>query len=638
MIAFTVNNTALGFLLYWAFFWWMGGAGMLWITREFGGTPAGGLLSAVAYAFSGFFIGHAEHTPFIPVAGLIPWIIAFADVALRKKNLSFAVLSGCSLGLSSLGGYPTLVSFTGLATGIWLALRLFFDESPADGDLLPLPRRALLAAEVLAVIGLFALAVWSPVLNAFFREGAGYTDRAKPLPPEMANFGDAFSLPAMLSLFFPYATIAGAGKMGADISMTNGYAGILTVPLAAYWFLAPGRKRRPWWLLAFFLFMFILTLGGKAGLRSLLYHVFPPLQYGRYSAIFRVYWIFALCFAAGLGCSHLLSESGKRKYALWSIAAWTVLALISYPLLRHFLGLHGIDPENVGTRLLLPAGVILPLGFLLFGLFQSGRIAGAPAMAIPLLLLVHVDMAGHFRNNMETVCVRRDSIRRAELYHRRTTQVAGEPGPRHPPRAFHYFNVQQIIKEPIVQGYIAMQAKGFDEVLCKSRFAEVLMSPVRYWISPGAEKAASKDDAVRILSTIGRGVAVPAFLEEVPSGLGADRAVPGSYGKTRITLFEPERIEMEVEVPAPSPRILASTERYARGWQAKVDGRPAKVIPVNVYFRGIRVPPGTHHVTWEYKPSLWKPLVILSYAAQLGGISGSMILLRRRRRTASTSV
>ena len=163
------------------------------------------------------------------------------------------------------------------------------------------------------------------------------------------------------------------------------------------------------------------------------------------------------------------------------------------------------------------------------------------------------------------------------------------------------------------------------------------MSPVRFWVSPGAEKAASKDDAIRILSNIGRGVAVPAFIEDVPSGLGPERAVPGSYGKTRITSYEPERIEMDVEVPAPTARILASTERYARGWQARVDGSAAEVSPVNVYFRGIRVPPGTHHVTWEYKPALWKPLVILSYAAQLGGISGSMIFLRRRRRKASTS-
>jgi hypothetical protein len=258
-------------------------------------------------------------------------------------------------------------------------------------------------------------------------------------------------------------------------------------------------------------------------------------------------------------------------------------------------------------------------------------------MAIPLLLLVHVDMAGHFRNNMETVCVPRDSIRRVERYHRRTTQVAGEPGPRHPPRAFHYFNVQQIIKEPIVQGFTGMRAKGFDEVLCNSRFVDVLTSPVRYWISPGAEKAESKDDAIRILSNVGRGIAVPAFLEDIPSGLGAERAVPGSYGKARITSYEPERIEMDVEVPAPTPRILVSTERYARGWKANVDGSPVEVVPVNVYFRGIRVPPGTHHVTWEYTPSLWKPLVILSYASQLGGVSGAMIFLRRRRRTGSTS-
>ncbi len=631
-VALTVANTALGFVLYWGIHWWWGGLGMMWLAGRFGGTPAGGLVAALTYVFSGFFIGNAEHTPFIPVAAWLPWIIGLADASVRESNPGYALLAGCALGVSSLGGYPTLVSFTGVAVGLWLVLRFLPPTGTEDHGSGTPGKRLLRIGSSMALVALVTIAVWSPVLNAFFREGAGYTDRIEPLPPAIANYGDVFSLPAMSSLLFPYATIVGKGDwMNADISMTNGYVGILTIPLAVCWFLTSEGRRRPWWLLAFFVFMFLLSLGGKAGLRTVLYYVFPPLRYGRYSSIFRLYWIFASCFAAGLGFSDLAGRPGNRRLAFGILLSWTVLAAAGGLVLSRVLHAKGIPADDVTYRLFVPALPVLALAVPLAWIWTGKRFPALhPLVPFLLLALVHADMAGHLRNNRETVCVPRDSIRQAERFHRRTTFVPGDPGPRHPPGTFHYFNVQQVIKEPVVKGYIAMQAEGFDKVLAASRFAEILQSRNRFWLSPGVEAASSRDTVLSTLSRTGAGNQVPVFVEGCADSFPRQGVIPGSYGTVRILSYAPEAIEMEVHAPAPQGGFLASTERYARGWKAWIDGVPATVCRTNLYFRGIPVPPGRHSVIWRYEPFLWRPLAALSYAVLAVGCGAAVFLLRRR--------
>ena len=631
LIALTVTDTALGFILYWAINWWWGGIGMIWLTRNNGGVPSAGLLAALAYTLSGFFIGNAEHTPFIPVAGWLPWIIGLADIAVRRSSPGHALLAGASLGVSALGGYPTLVAFTGLAAALWLSFRFLLDAGANESDPRGFLRRAGWVGGTLLLMAILSIAIWSPVLNAFFREGAGYTDRLAPLSSDVANFGDVVSLPAMFSLLYPLMTIIGTGEwMQADISMTNAYMGILTIPLAIFWFLKGGGSRRPWWFFGFFLFMFLVSLGGKAGLRTMLYYVFPPLKYGRYSAIFRVYWIFALCFAAALGFTRLIAHPEERKSALGVLLGWTGIAVVASLLLTAFLGSHGIEAGKHFPRLYLPAMLILPLGVAVFWLWGRGA-GGTISLLAPALLVFafHADMAGHLYNNMETVAVPRDSIRQVEMYHRRGTDIDGEPGPRHPPRRWNFFNVQQVIKEPIVKGYIAMQSKGFDEILAASPFVEVMKSPVRFWLSPGVEKTPPLDSALAVLSGTGAGSPVPVFTDEVPKGLSIEKVVPGTYGSTGIRSYSPEKIEMDVEIPGKHGAFLASTERFAPGWKAWVDGVPQNVSKVNLYFRGIPVPAGRHTVTWKYEPELWGPLVAVSRLTLLLALGAGFYLLRR---------
>jgi uncharacterized membrane protein YfhO len=38
------------------------------------------------------------------------------------------------------------------------------------------------------------------------------------------------------------------------------------------------------------------------------------------------------------------------------------------------------------------------------------------------------------------------------------------------------------------------------------------------------------------------------------------------------------------------------------GWTARIDGRPARILPANYAFRAVEVPPGTHIIRFAYHP------------------------------------
>jgi hypothetical protein len=535
--------------------------------------------------------------------------------------------------LSALGGYAGLVPFTLFALALWLALQFLPARSSVTPEAPSLKIRILKVGIPIFIISAVCIAAWSPIFVSFFTEGAGYTHRANPLPPDYANFNCPFSLPALFSIFFPFATIVGRDWMQSDISMVNGYAGVLAVPLAASWLLKGPGKRQRWNFLAYFVFMFLVSLGGQAGIRSVLYYVLPSMRFVDKSGIFRAYWMLPLSLAAGLGYSALLKNMGNRRNALKLLVLWSAIATATFLGLALFLRSHHVGLGTVAPSLLFPAAVILAAGLpLLWAWARNGT--GRFHKAIPgiLIALFCADMAGHLYLNSATVWRRNDSIRRAEALHKKTTAVPGEPGGRLPPLYFGFFNVQQVVKVPVVQGFSSMKAGGFEDVLCQSPFVTVLQSPVRFWLSPGAEQAPPEGIALQTLARTGIGNAVPAFVEKLPDGSPSSRVIPGSYGKVRILSYEPEKIESVVDVPGPESGFLNSTERYAPGWKAWVDGEPREVFKTNLYFRGIVVPPGPHRVTWKYEPRFWKPLLFLSCASLVVSIAVGVLLLRRRKR------
>ncbi|OFZ82747.1 MAG: hypothetical protein A2603_15095 [Bdellovibrionales bacterium RIFOXYD1_FULL_55_31] len=636
VIALLIKKNSFGFILYYLIHWCLAGLGMFALVRRMKGIPSGAFVAALSFAFSGFFVGNAEHTPFIIHAAWIPFIFASADKGIEEHNWGYLLVSGSLLGISALGGYPPLVAFTGLALALWLYLRF-----PGEW------KRTTLGLALVAVI---SLVIWSPILQAFLSEGATHSERMTAIEPQRANFSDPFSLTALFTLVFPFFTFTGYQWLGADTSMTNGYAGLLTIPLVIYWALNGTKedaRRNRWWLFAFVGVMFWISLGGAFGLRSALYYLFPPLKFVRYSAIFRLYWLLGLALAAGLSWSLIASEQVHFERFRGRVRRCLVVIVVSaLILMRGFLWAHGSHASPL--NLYLPAMLLLPLAVVFFGRVKTLR--NPVALSLGLMLFVS-DAALHTFVNQGTVMEPNTSMRQVELEHVPSNTPAAasvleqEPGPRLPARFFGLMNAQQINKRPTTLGYIAMQVRDYDEKLVTSGYAKVLESGRRFWLVPGAPQARggtgdfadfkgatlSANEVLAQLSNLPAGAAVPAYHAEDYAArfVNYGAVIPGSFGAVSIRKYAPEQVLLNVDVPGTAPALLASSERWGNSWGVSIDGVPAKKLLTNLFFRGVQVPPGVHVVEWTYRPRYWNVLVWTSVLMAVGSLVAGWALARR---------
>lgn len=87
----------------------------------------------------------------------------------------------------------------------------------------------------------------------------------------------------------------------------------------------------------------------------------------------------------------------------------------------------------------------------------------------------------------------------------------------------------------------------------------------------------------------------------VVEGVASRRRTCRGEPVARITRYEPQRVEVEVE--AACPGLLVLTDTYYPGWKAEVDGEAAEVHPTDILFRGVDVPSGRSTVVFRYQPA-----------------------------------
>jgi len=626
VLALVVPRPSLGFVLYWLAHWAWAGLGAMYLARAHRASPVGGFVAAIAYAFSGFFVGHGQHTPFVITAAWLPWCFALADGAVEQRRLGKALLAGVALGASAVGGYPALTTFSGVALAAWLVLRWLtpLGEPLAAGEA-QRDRLRWIAATLALCAALLAL-LWAPALVAFFREGREYTERTGALPLTAAVQRSVFPPRALSSLLFPQLTLAASRWFPSDVSMTNGYAGLLAVPLAAVWVL--DRRRRSLWLLAFSAFMLVLSFGGEYGVRTAVYYLVPVTRYMRHSGAFRLFWMMPLSLAAGCGASLVARHVVARQRFAWAVAVWTgvaaVVGLILWgaaisPLhVPRFLALRGIVPAVVVLAAIAAVALLTR---------RSSRIARVVPVVLSALWIA--DGAWHLDRNAGTVWASELFTRRLEQLPRSAIAFAPrQPEPVLPDWPWS-MNIQQVLRVPIAGGYVTMLSQGFNEVLLRSRFREVLLEH-RFWMSPGRSADPTTELELQQLASRGAHEPVPVF---VASGAGplADAVIPGSYGAATVSAWAPERIALRAI--APRGGLLVSTERYAAGWTARVDGHPARVERVNLYFVGVEVPAGEHDVVLTFRAGpYWTLAAVAAATALLASIAGIVLELRARRR------
>jgi hypothetical protein len=122
----------------------------------------------------------------------------------------------------------------------------------------------------------------------------------------------------------------------------------------------------------------------------------------------------------------------------------------------------------------------------------------------------------------------------------------------------------------------------------------------RAFVVPAAEFA-SGDAALARLADPAFDPAAAVLLPEPPPHEAP--ATPGSAAAPAvITAYAPERVQVRVT----GPGYLVLTDAHYPGWTATLDGQPVPILPADLMFRAVALPPGEHEIVFRYSPvSVW---------------------------------
>lgn len=108
--------------------------------------------------------------------------------------------------------------------------------------------------------------------------------------------------------------------------------------------------------------------------------------------------------------------------------------------------------------------------------------------------------------------------------------------------------------------------------------------------------------------------------EKLPCGQ-SPRSTPASAGKDESVVFsESGNNSITLTATLESRKFLFLSEAWYPGWQATVDGKPAKIYRANFAFRALLLEPGTHEVRFDYNPMSFRAGLAISLATLLIGI------------------
>ena len=141
-------------------------------------------------------------------------------------------------------------------------------------------------------------------------------------------------------------------------------------------------------------------------------------------------------------------------------------------------------------------------------------------------------------------------------------------------------------------------------------------------------------DAKAALSIVRQAAFDPAH--QVVLADGEELEAVGQRSSVEIAAYEPERVELRVDLDAPGYLML--TDTYYPGWMAWVDGRPAPVRRANLYFRAVALEAGEHQVTLRFQPASVRLGLGVSLASWLAWGLGLAVVASRIGRQAPSSV
>ena len=639
------GGTSRGFRVYWFVIWFLGPLNIVFLARSLNAPPWAALTIALAYAFCGFYAGHAEHTTFICSFSFLPFVFWRLDVALRSAELRAAAEAGAAWGLSALSGYPSLTIMTGGFVVLWSLGRCCVTST---GDF-PTPSnsfgfRVRLAAISITIFICVGVLVLAPAYFAFFTEVAGYSERAGVLPRTVAVSGQIapsailnFASPYLILLKYP-GTNNPTLWPDSDLTLMALYMGILPVVLALFSIIHRPKSAWRWWLIGTVVFALACAVGTHLPIRGWLYDYCPPTRYFRHTGAFRAYAIFGVMMLGILGgCDLHLAATRKSSGAVWVKLFAAAVVTAAAAVTSYFYVISGAWSLPKGRHLANDHIFGLWLGFAVVSLVLL--LSPRARQWVPVLLVTTAICDAGLTQVISHRLISGDPpsseiLHEIDARHQSNLDLRDNGLYRQldPPGWTGHPRTNNSIPLRIATFYNHPDMSNrFHLDFAKHRIIlNMGLGTDRIWFSDNAVMASPSDAAydafVKRTESLGAPILVvhprAQMLQASPEDqkspehsaefTAISQLLPARKISANVITYTPNKLEISVTCPNEGWALI--TDRWASGWRAKVDGHEQTVYGGDFIFRAVRVRAGENRIELYYSQRVYLGLIVLSWA------------------------
>jgi Bacterial membrane protein YfhO len=648
------GGSEAGFRVYWLLIWLLGPLGILVFARYLGAPPWGAFVVAMGFAFSGIYVGMAEHTPMLYSFAFLPFFLWRLDVALSSRRFKPAAEAGALWGLSALAGYPALTILSWGFLFLWAIGRWCFFVAEEDGPTVrrsPLRRSGAFTLLALLLFSSVGALVLSPSYVAFFRDARGYSDRVGVRSRQEALENQAFHPGALATFASPYLSILQLYNPKlwdiTDVSLSSVYLGA-SIPILGLLALAiRPRSRWRWWIAGIGLFFLLSAMGKHVPLRGWLYDFVPPTRYFRAAALFRMYAMFSMALLALFATRDLKasledisSPIRKRFVIVATVVAAT--ALTAYGFVMSSVDKIGPNSRRANLDVCLTWLGVLAISLAILSKrgrrslpFLLGGLAIMDAVLSFGISSVTIYDWGSARTSWNTISAGHSS--RLDLTSSgltRDLRPAEWLGPE--------LNDRNIpLRIATFENYAPLGNRFQTDFANAPVTVAMSTGAQRIWFSTQVASVTPNDSSYAAFVSRTKGLGAPVLVvhprQKMLSGYGPGEASGGhtqdveaianlaASQRLSATVLRYSPNELSLEVSCPDSGWLLVTDRWSPGWQATVNGKRVEVSGGDFIFRAVPVQQGANTVTFSYLPAGWPTLLILSWGTLFVVLGGPIL-------------
>lgn len=581
------------FLLY----VFVAGISFFYFLKQFGAESNISLGLSVAYMLSGYTIGNAQHVSFVAGYAILPFVISCYIRFLSDLNRRNFLLLGVALFLMVYASYPGLTIIVAyFLSGLFV---YYFAGSWKDKTKI---KKLLVSHFVL----LITVVLFSSVYLVAYFQALPFLSRYSGISAELA-LRHSFTLKSFLSFIVPMATGADPGYFETDVSMSNGYWGIISLVLFLFSLTRKVEHKESYVILLMGILSLWASLGDPFFLRRFLFDHAPLMDMFKYPAIFRASSIFSFLAFVGINlhAKQFSKTDRKRILTITGIFIAGILILIGYAAfnLNEFVF---FDPNKSLTQKILNSdrlnaivlqGSLQLLVLCLFGLI-IWKVKEFKRLSSAILFLFVIDGIVASQLSIHSTVI--SDVDPVEFYDHLKASPKGFPIPelnsmgensdKKAGTAFTWMNNNVFPKKVTYDGLVSFKLDGYANLA--DNFPDLLKAikkePLVYF-----------SDDVRENSKVENFKSNTVFVSVSDYNLfGSEEFNSDINDQLEITRFLPT--EIEIETRTKTTQILTLQQNYFTGWKVFVDGEEQNLLRSNFAHLAVRVPSGEHQILFKY--------------------------------------